>query len=134
MHLHAQMVEDCKLFHTASPGFIYATVLKLNLMIVSPGDFIVHKDEPADELYFITRGKAGVISEEGKILVLFKKGSYFGEIGIVLGRNRSSTVKALTFCELYALHREDFQIICSEFPEEAEIIKKIAEARAGQVI
>eukprot|EP00948_MAST-09A_sp_MAST-9A-sp1_P003602 g3602.t1 len=130
--LHAQMVENCKLFKAASPGFIYATVLKLNLTIVSPGDFIVHKDEPADELYFIHRGKAGVVSEQGKILVLFERGSYFGEIGIVLDRTRTSTVKALTFCELYALHKDDFQLICEEYPETAALIRHIALMREGQ--
>ena len=41
-------------------------------------------------------------------------------------------MKALTFCELYALHEDDFRRTCHEFPEDASVIQEIALGRLAQ--
>lgn len=84
LHLFSELVEACPLFHDANPQFIYAIIMHLKLEVASPGDFIVQKGEIAEEMYFITRGRAAVMqnNKSGKISVLLEEGSFFGGMQI----------------------------------------------------
>jgi CRP-like cAMP-binding protein len=61
--------------------------------IYMPGDYIIVKDQPADEMYFIKEGSVNVIgSDKSTILKTLKKGSFFGEIAIFIKTMRIAYV------------------------------------------
>ena len=44
---------------------------------------VVREHSPANEMYFLTRGKAAVLQKSKQVFVL-EAGSYFGEIGCII--------------------------------------------------
>ena len=58
-------------------------------------------------------GKAGIYYGS-KLIVVIEEGSYFGEIGCIMGGIRRAGVKALSTCELQALSRRNLNILLGE--------------------
>eukprot|EP00957_Ditylum_brightwellii_P077354 5878050-Ditylum_brightwellii.AAC.1 len=58
-----------------------------------------------------------------------EEGSYFGEIGCIMGGIRRAGIKALTTCELQALSRRNLNILLVEYPDVAEELKAVAKSR-----
>ena len=67
--------------------------------------------EIGSSMYFMEKGEAAVIGKDGLVHCILRRGHYFGERAL-LSANFSSTVKALTYCDVFELSREDFQQIC----------------------
>ena len=59
-------------------------------------------------------------------------GSYFGEIGCLMGGVRRAGVKALCTCELQALSKRKLNIILAEYPGVVDELKSIAEKRTRE--
>ena len=76
------------------------------------GNYIVREADPSPNLYFIAAGKVKVtlLSPEGKEIVVahLGPGDFFGEIGLLLGEDRSANVVAQTDCKLLILTDESF--------------------------
>lgn len=67
--------------------------------------------EIGSSLCLMEKGNAVVIGDDGCIHFILGSGSYFGEGALLSARVASSTVKALTFCDIFELAREDFEEI-----------------------
>ena len=98
-------------------------------MVFHEGDFVCKEGTQADEMYFLVKGKAGIYYGQ-KLVVVIEEGSYFGEIGCIMGGIRRAGVKALSTCELQALSRRNLNILLAEYPEVGEELKKVAKDRA----
>jgi len=81
-------------------------------------------------MFFLVKGKAGVYYGS-KLIVIIEQGSYFGEIGCIMGGIRRAGVKALTTCELQALSRRNLNILLAEYPEVGDELKRVARDRAS---
>ena len=69
-------------------------ILKLGeIRSFEPGQTIVERGEPGDAMYVILRGTARV--DVGGRYHDMKQGDFFGEMGVITGRKRMATVKAL---------------------------------------
>jgi len=84
----------------------------------------------ADEMYFLVKGRAGIYYGSRLVHVL-EEGSYFGEIGCIMGGIRRAGVKAMQLCELQALSRRNLNILLGEYPEVGEELKRVARERAS---
>ena len=62
---------------------------------------------------------------------MIEEGSYFGEIGCIMGGIRRAGVKALSTCELQALSRRNLNILLGEYPEVGDELKRVARDRAS---
>lgn len=61
----------------------HSQVLKLCLAIYSAGDYVIHKNEMAKEMFFIVKGCCEVIVELGsKPVCQFAEGQNFGEMAL----------------------------------------------------
>jgi hypothetical protein len=60
-------------------------------------------------MYFMEKGEAAVVAEDGFIHCILRQSNYFGEGSLLSARASSTTVKALTFCDVFELNRDDFQ-------------------------
>ncbi len=81
-------------------------------------------------MFFLEKGKAAVIGKDGLVHCVLRRGQYFGE-GALLSAKISSTVRALTYCDVFELSREDFQEICdSNLPHESQATLNTAMCRS----
>jgi CRP-like cAMP-binding protein/thioredoxin reductase/Pyruvate/2-oxoacid:ferredoxin oxidoreductase delta subunit len=74
-------------------------MLESRLVAPAPDDVIFRKNDYTDSFYMIAAGEVRVEAEGGRV-VRMAAGEFFGELGLVSGRRRSSTIKAGPGCVL----------------------------------
>ena len=103
---------------------------KLKLQSVPRNEFVIRAGALAEEMYFIVKGCCRVQSAEGIELAVLKKGHNFGEMGLLDMQNplRQASVVTITKCSLAVLTKDDFELICKNYPifesKIAELVKK----------
>ena len=78
---------------------------------IESGDTIYREGDEADAVHFITSGRVEVRREAGDenvLLSILEKGQFFGEIGVVQNRPRSTTTTALSDITLASIPKDDF--------------------------
>lgn len=60
-------------------------------------------------------------------------GEYFGEYSCLLGQERSATVVASSYVELYSLSRADLEVVLQQWPELAEQFEAMGEWLGGDM-
>ena len=130
MHLERHLIDKIPFLKNKVPQFVADCVSMFSPMVFSEGDFIVREGTQADEMYFLTRGTAGVFYGS-KLAAVVNEGSYFGEVGCIMGGIRRASVKALTQTELQALSRRNLNMLLAEYPAVAEEMKQVARDRAS---
>lgn len=81
-------------------------------------DLIVRIDEIADKMYFIHSGYIEVLCKNNITpLIYLSKGSYFGEIGVLITGKRSVSVKSKSDSVIYYIEKENLLEILEKFPD-----------------
>ncbi|KAL9191234.1 hypothetical protein ACHAXT_000940 [Thalassiosira profunda] len=130
LHLDRDLIAKIPFLQNKVPQFVADIISMFQPMVYQENDFICKEGTQADEMFFLTKGKAGIYYGE-KLIVVIEEGSYFGEIGCIMGGIRRAGVKALTVCELQALSRRNLNILLGEYPEVGDELKRVARERAG---
>jgi CRP-like cAMP-binding protein len=94
------------------------------------GEVIFHEGDPADALYVIVKGRCAVriCTPYGDVatLTVLRDGEIFGEIALLDTRSvRSATVVALEPCEMYLIHRTDFDRLRREYPSVMQVLLNV---------
>ena len=83
-----------------------------------PGDTLVHRGDLLNALYFISRGSIEIL--EGDVVMgILSKGDVFGEPihkYKIMGKSKA-TVRALTYCDLHKILRDDLLDVLDMYPE-----------------
>ncbi|HJW09141.1 MAG TPA: mechanosensitive ion channel family protein [Holophagaceae bacterium] len=100
------------------------------------GEIITHQGAVAHWLYILTKGSVEIRlkAESGVEAVIntIQAPGFFGELGMMTGARRSSTVAAMNEVECLRLDKADFQQVISQRPQIAQGISKIlAERQVG---
>ena len=98
-HVERDLIERIPFFSAKSASFIADCIQLMQPMVVHENDFIIKEGSAADEMYFLIKGRAAVFYGNRKVKALVE-GSYFGEIGCIMGGIRRAGIKAITTCEL----------------------------------
>ena len=128
------VLDKVMFFRNKPKQFLVMIVPLLKPTNFTRGDYIYKENDPAMEVFFVVKGR--VISkcldkyhkERAHILV---EGGFFGEIDIILKRNRIGSVRAESNCELWKISKQDFLKTLEVFPiirEEVEELVSIKEA------
>lgn len=101
------------------------------------GGVITRQGAVAHWLYIIVSGEADVLWEapggERRLLTHLPQGSIFGEMGLMTGAPRATTVVASTDIECYRLDKTGFEEIIRARPELAETMSHILAQRLQQI-
>ena len=104
------------------------------LRAYAPGQVIIAEGDEAAELYLVVLGRAEVATEllpEGKIeLAELSPGALVGEVAVVTGTVRTSTVKALDTVEVVILPAQLIREIMDTHPKVHELLLRIVHGRA----
>lgn len=129
LFLNREIVEKVPLFRNCQVGFIEHLVRKLQPMIYVPGDDIVKVGTLGQEMYFISRGKCEVLSENGLRVATIHEGGFFGEIALLFDSKRTATVRAITYCDTFVLAKGDLDTLLESFPEQKLVMQAEASSR-----
>jgi len=78
-------------------------LLESDMLTPKPGEIIFNYDDYTSSFFSILEGELAALvkaKEGGEIYFQIKAGNFFGEMGLISGRRRSATVKAITDCVL----------------------------------
>jgi CRP/FNR family cyclic AMP-dependent transcriptional regulator len=94
------------------------------------GEVVFHRDDPADTLHLIIRGRFGarVLTPLGDSVLLdvLGPGQSFGELALLLpDARRSATVEALEAAETRSVRREDFDAVQRRHPGVKDVLLRL---------
>ncbi|XP_060828371.1 potassium voltage-gated channel subfamily H member 6 isoform X9 [Bombus pascuorum] len=118
LHLNRNLLNNCRAFEGASPGCLRALSLKFKTTHAPPGDTLVHRGDVLTSLYFISRGSIEILKGD-VVMAILAKDDIFGEnpcIYPTVGK-ASCNVRALTYCDLHKIHRDDLLDVLALYPE-----------------
>ncbi|XP_065206495.1 potassium voltage-gated channel subfamily H member 2 isoform X2 [Planococcus citri] len=118
LHLNRNLLKNCSAFNGASPGCLRALSLKFKTTHAPPGDTLVHRGDVLISLYFISRGSIEILKDD-VVMAILGKNDIFGENPckhLTLGKS-SCNVRALTYCDLHKIHRDDLLDVLEMYPE-----------------
>jgi CRP-like cAMP-binding protein len=92
------------------------------------GEVIYRQGDEPDGLYLIERGQVALDPNVEGLAVL-SDGDIFGEGGLLLEGQRSSSARAITDLDAYLLRREDFEDLMLQYPALALNLSRVLEER-----
>jgi hypothetical protein len=134
LFLKREILEKIPLFKGIDDRFLREMSLHLRPLIFIPGDYVFKEGDKGNEMFFVIRGKLEVISElETKTKNTISDGDFFGEIALFKNINRTASVRALTYSDLYVLDKDVFDYCLKRYPEITDQIKQTAEKRFNEL-
>ncbi|KAK6022408.1 cyclic nucleotide-binding domain protein, partial [Ostertagia ostertagi] len=124
VHIHMETLRRVKLFEDCEPNLLYELILKLELRVYSPLDYVCRKGDVGTEMYIVKAGSVEVVNEDGtKVFVQLGVGTVFGELSILNipgnknGNRRTANVRSVGYSDLYVLSKDDLWAALREYPE-----------------
>ncbi|CAG11638.1 unnamed protein product, partial [Tetraodon nigroviridis] len=118
LHLNRTLLQNCKAFKGSTKGCLKALAMRFKTTHAPPGDTLVHAGDLISALYFISRGSIEIL--KGRVVVaILGKNDIFGEpinLSVLPGKSRAD-VRALTYCDLHKISREDMLEVLDMYPE-----------------
>jgi CRP/FNR family transcriptional regulator, cyclic AMP receptor protein len=101
-------------------------------------EVVFHRGDPADTLHLVLRGRfaASLETETGERVTVsvHGPGDAFGELALLdLEQARSTTVAALETGETYAVHRDDFTRLRTQYPSVNDVLARLLAARVRRM-
>jgi len=115
--LFSDLIKNVTLFPKDDKAAIAALISRLELQLISEGEYVIRDGEIATCMYFILRGSVNVI-KEGVILATLEQGAHFGEMALAERKPTIRTASALciTPVSVGSLSITNFNIICNSYP------------------
>ncbi len=128
-----KLLKKVPLFKFCSSLLRNELLMALKAQTYAPDCYIVQEGEIGKDIFFISRGKVEIVSDNEKNNHgTMEDGEYFGDFSLIFNEKRTASVKTLTYCETFILTREDFNRIKGEYPEFKDVLKKISSERTDK--
>ena len=135
--VNRDILERVPLFKEGGPVVLHNLAMMLKPVVHEAGETIIREGDTGNEMYFVCRGQVEVLDRAGKLLGTLSDGEFFGEISLLLSQPRTASVRAATACNLFVLHKADFDRVLKDHPQFAgslrETVKKRYPAAAAAV-
>ncbi|CAM4759826.1 unnamed protein product [Rotaria magnacalcarata] len=121
LHLNSQLLKNCPAFKDASDGCLRTFSMKFKTTHAPPGDIITHRGDILTSLYFISRGSIEILKDDNVVAIL-SKDDILGENPVLYSEPGKSAynVRALTYCDLHKILRDDLLEVIDMYPEFAQ--------------
>ena len=127
--MHQGAIKCIKFFHRKDQAFVCSVVPFLQPMHIQANESVYNKDEYADEIYFVIKGRVSYIyGAEHLCISPIQLGDCFGDIEVALQIMRKYSAKASRDSELLIMnkqvfHRQIIDEIVEEYPKVWEEIR-----------
>ncbi|XP_034562152.1 potassium voltage-gated channel subfamily H member 2 isoform X3 [Notolabrus celidotus] len=121
LHLNRTLLQNCKAFKGSTKGCLRALAMKFKTTHAPPGDTLVHAGDVLNALYFISRGSIEILRGDVVVAILGKNDIFGEPINLYSRPGKSNAdVRALTYCDLHKILREDVLEVLDMYPEFAD--------------
>ncbi|XP_047676223.1 potassium voltage-gated channel subfamily H member 2a [Tachysurus fulvidraco] len=118
LHLNRTLLQNCKAFKGSTKGCLRALAMKFKTTHAPPGDTLVHAGDVISALYFISRGSIEILRRDVVVAILGKNDIFGEHINLYTRSGKScADVRALTYCDLHKIQREDVLEVLDMYPE-----------------
>jgi MFS family permease len=123
-----EVLKRLRMFRPLPMAAIDGLAVHLQLAEFAAGEEIFHQGDEGDRFYVIDRGQADVIGD-GRLVTTIGPGDGFGEIALLRGITRTSTVCARTALRLYTLDRDAFLSVVGGYRSSADEADALVSSR-----
>lgn len=112
-----------------------ALVEELDYRELREGDSICTEGADGDRIFVLVAGKAEVTRQlegQSRTLAFLAGGAIFGEISVLTGAPLTSTVTAVTDCEVLEIERADLNRLARDFPSAPQVLATFAQQRMAR--
>lgn len=136
IHVHFETLKKVDFFDHCDQSFLWELVLRLQIQVYSPGDYVCRKGDMGREMYIVSHGKLEVVAEEeGEVLRVLHHGDYFGEISVLnLGgsqKRRTAFVRSVGYSDLLCLSQNDLLDVLYDYPQAMELLQNKGREKLG---
>lgn len=133
-----KILKQVPIFRTLGKDSIDYIVERLKFKTFSKSETICKIGDPGDIMYIIINGAVDIViyDADGKdqVVATLKSGDYFGEMSLLTGEPRSASVISTDNCEMFLLHKNDFDVILERFPSISLSMGKIVSKRLRETL
>jgi hypothetical protein len=130
LFLKQDIIEKVPFFQGAGDELVKDIALVMRPVVYTPGDFVFRAGDQGREMYFISRGTLEVLAKDGStVYTRLKDGDFFGEIALLLNLPRTASIRAIDYCDLYALDKDAFERILARYPAFADHVREMTKER-----
>lgn len=97
------------------------------------GEIIIKQGDEPEDIYVIAKGSVKVIVDS-KTVDILGPGSIFGEMGVLTGRKRTATIKAISEVVAFSISASSIKALFPMAPEIEELLWKTAGRRYAENI
>jgi voltage-gated potassium channel len=127
LQLTRDLLDRVPLFRHSSPVLRNTLLLALKPQVFVPSSYLAREGEVGHAIFFISGGSAEILSDSGRSSHgVLGAGDHFGELTLMLGEKRTASVRAISYCDVFILEREDFNRIKGEYAELRDVLKKVS--------
>lgn len=111
-----RLLSDYAMFQSLEDRDINTIVSHLKFRESPPGEIIIQKGEPGENLYIIVSGSVDVLDEQGNILDRMGSEDVFGEMSLISGDPVNATIQVVEQAELLYLNGKEFIRLLRTYP------------------
>ncbi|MGH8204375.1 MAG: patatin-like phospholipase family protein [Steroidobacteraceae bacterium] len=123
------MLAALPLFSGLPKSVVDAAVTDLEWMSLPGGGVLFEAGAPADAVYFVVSGCLGVYGPGGELIRRIGAGETVGEMGLIIARRRTASIRALRDSELATLSAATFERVLLGHPQAILRLARIAVTR-----
>jgi CRP-like cAMP-binding protein len=117
LFVKVKLLSHVPMFESAHHLLRVSVAQRLENAVARPEQFIIVCGHEGDGMYFLSYGFADTFRKDGVYDGTLRSGDYFGE-GCLLGNKKHQTsVKAITYCDLWVLTQQMFAALIRRFPK-----------------
>ncbi len=121
------------IFSQMSPENLQAIAQRLVLHHVPAGEPVYRSGEAGDALYLVDAGEAEITAENShgivEELALVGPGGFFGEVGLLTGKNRADDASVTRNTNLWVLYKADLDELVGLYPAIGSTLNQVVASR-----
>lgn len=128
-HIFRDVLECIAFFRYRPPDFISELMPLMKNVVVHEGYELYSHGAIARDVFFLMKGRIIVKDKHDAVLLTYVKGSYFGDIEVVMKTDRKHTTQVEETAHLLKIDAHEFMSVVEKFPEIKEEISELAKER-----
>ncbi len=120
--------KNIEIFRDLSPLQLRELMLDSDALAFAPGEAVFNRNEPGSSMFAIAEGSVAVevSPDDPSITVPIEQGSIFGEVGLISGRRRGSTIRAAEPLVSVELSRNAALKLLATSPGANDVVNRIS--------